>query len=76
MKFEKIEDLLWRVKGTFAANTAQVDKRFLESLYPNATIHMQKSHMPVGVRDQYKLAIQFESEADEAEFILKEMSDG
>jgi hypothetical protein len=68
MKFVKIEDLKWQYFTTLRGNTAEVDKRFLESKYPSAKVYMQKES-----GQYYHVFIEFQNEADEAEFILKEL---
>lgn len=69
MKFVKVTDLIWRVSSVLRANTAEVDKRFLQYLYPNAKVYME---IEDSVDQYYFVNIKFSNEADEAEFIMKE----
>jgi predicted RNA-binding protein len=71
IKFQKIEDLVWSTIVSLRHNSSMVDKRFLESKYPNAHVYLQR----VSSDGYYLIRIKFKTEADEAEFILRESNE-
>jgi hypothetical protein len=67
MEFKKVNNLLWKTKSPLRHNSSMVDMRFLQSKYPNAEIHILPQ-----LSDYYLIWIEFSTEADEAEFIMRE----
>lgn len=71
----KVDDLKWRTTIPLYLKGANVDALFLESVYPNATVTVEKYEGVFsgrGAAHPYHIFLKFADEADEAEFILRE----
>lgn len=71
-KFTRLGKLKWRFAGMYGSEAStRIDKRALKKKYKN--IKFETTHLyPGAYFDEVKLYFIFKTEADEAEFMLRE----
>jgi len=74
----KVYDGFWRVNGSFPENIAEDLAEQLRQLFPNVLINTQEYFVYIQQPDEgrdeyYTVTMTFKNDADEAEFIMKEI---